>query len=559
MILAPFKSLFTTATRPRYSGRTLENPQTSLSDPDDWLYDAFGGTPSASGERVNVNAALSSSPFWRAANLVTRDIGKVRCILYERLPDGGKRRATQHPAFKLVARRPSPYYKAVTFKQTIALHAFCVGNGYAYIVRRGDGTPVELLLLDPQSTFPVRENGVLWYVTRFPFEDRQEQRKLDPSSVIHIRGLTWDGLQGYNTISVCKDGIGTELATRKYTGKFFANNAEPRVVLEVPAGVSFQKPQIEELLRGWNGMHQGVDNAHKTAVLNAGIKANPFSSSAKDSQLDELRKAGVRDVSNVTGVPAYKLGSPDHNTYASLEQASQDYLSDALDPWFVEMEEEFTDKLLGEVEKEADSHFFEFNRAALLRVDYKSETESLVSEVNNGLLLPDEARSIRNRPAMPDGAGQKFRIPSNIAIIDPATGMPLAPAPAAAKPESPMPDADPKPDDMPMDPKMDPKSRDRRLLVDALGRMARRLGTQATRAAGKGGDAYMEWVEGPLREKNGAAVASALGDGLAARFMDAAEDAMLKASEVREGALAASVAAAAKEFERFAISEPWEV
>jgi hypothetical protein len=44
--------------------------------------------------------------------------------------------------------------------------------------------------LDPDSTIPVRENGIVRYVIHVG----NEQRKLEAENVFHLKGLGFDGL-----------------------------------------------------------------------------------------------------------------------------------------------------------------------------------------------------------------------------------------------------------------------------------------------------------------------------------------------------------------------------
>ena len=56
--------------------RSVENPSTSLADPDQWLIDAWGGTTHAT-IQVGTNEAMSYSPVNRAVNLIARDVAKL--------------------------------------------------------------------------------------------------------------------------------------------------------------------------------------------------------------------------------------------------------------------------------------------------------------------------------------------------------------------------------------------------------------------------------------------------------------------------------------------------
>ena len=393
---------------------SLENPSTTLSDPDVWLYDAFsGGSKSDSGVRVGYKQALMYAAVWRGVNLISRDVAKIPLNVYVRLPDGGKERATAHPAYKLLRRQPSPYIKAFDLKQTLQAHVLLCGNGYAYVYRDGAGTPIELLPLNPMATYPKRDpDGRVWYVTRLT---TGEERKLAAENVLHVRGLGFDGLQGYDVVTYARNTLGLGLAMQKFGAKFFNNGAAMNVVIKRPADAPPWSEETKANFRSsWAKMHEGLENSHRTALLEDGMEAVVLAIDAKRAQLAEMRAFELREIANVLGVPPHKLGDTTRTAYASLEQENQAYLDEALDGWLCQWEEECGAKLLTEKERNADTHFVEFQRDALVRVDLRTQVDVLVTEVNNGLLSLDEARAIRNRPALPNGLGAGYRIPANI-------------------------------------------------------------------------------------------------------------------------------------------------
>src|SRR5262249_51216085 len=116
-------------------------------------------------------------------------------------------------------------------------------------------------------------------------------------------------------------------------------------------------------------MHAGLDEQHRIALLMGGMDIKTFSINAREAQLMELREFTIRDIANFLGVPAHKLGDTSTNSYASREQADQQYLSESLDPWLLAWEEECWDKLLTEEEKADDTHIVEFLRRVLIQAD----------------------------------------------------------------------------------------------------------------------------------------------------------------------------------------------
>ena len=484
--------------------RSLEDPRTSLSDPDEWLYDAMGGgRRSSSGLRVNRETALTYSAVWRAKNMISRDIGKIPTILYKRTSNG-KERASEHPAYRLLRYKPNREMNAYQFKMTLQNHALD-GNGYAYVFRKGDGTPEELIPLNPDNTYPVRENGRLLYVTTFTMKNEQHMRKLLPENVIHIKGLGFDGLIGYSVIQKARESLGLGMAAAEYGSRFFSNGVRPSVVLEHPGLLN---EEAEGRLRSsWEKMHQGLDNSHRLAILEDGLKLKPLSFNSKDSQLLETRQFEIREVANWYGVPPHKLGDTTRTAYASLEQENQGYLDDALDGWMVNWEMECYDKTLSEKEKASDSHFIEFLRQALVRTDLKTRGEYFKAALGgNPWMVPDEVRSLENLNDLEDGEGKKYVRPQNI------TGKPEEnDEDADTPPARPMPPALAKSDDDDEDEQKkkkkakeeaeaeeeEDKARKERaseqLMRDAVARMTKRIGTQARRASKKP-EQFPEWL-----------------------------------------------------------------
>ncbi len=54
-------------------------------------------------------------------------------------------------------------------------------------------------------------------------------------------------------------------------------------------------------------------------------------------------------------------------------------------------------------QKRQDGYFFKFNEKAILRTDTKSQIESIVRAVNNGVYTPNEARGFLDMPSKEGG------------------------------------------------------------------------------------------------------------------------------------------------------------
>lgn len=539
--------------------RSVENPQVPLDAifEDHPYYDSLaGGDKTDSGVRVNVQTGLGYPPVWRAVDLISSYVAKLPLHIYERTEDGGKRRAKEHPAYGLIRRKPNEYLNAFHFIKTLVANSLFTGrgNGYAYIIRNGSGDPMELLWLDPGQVTPIRRNGKLWYI----YGDGA--RKIHPSDVIHIRGLGFDGLVGYDVVAYMRQTLGLGIGLRKFGSVFFKNHATPGVVLERPAEAPGLSEEGERNLRqAFDKIVTGLDAAHRTVVLQEGTKAYTIGVDARKAQLKEMRELEARDVAVFFGLPPHKLGDTTRTAYASLEQENQSLLDDCLDGILVGIEQELSDKLLTEDQKKNDTHFVEFLRDALVRVDLKSTVEALAIEVNNGLANLDEARAIRNRPALPDGMGQKFRMPANIMELSSDEPEPEPEPDPGPELDPGIPMDEPEPDDD-GDIDGDTQERARReaintMVAEVVRRMTKRVCAQAERAAKKP-DTWLTFCEG-LDEANRSVWIEAMGPAvgvldaehglssslpdLAERYFRSASEALLSLSECQPDELVGRV------------------
>jgi HK97 family phage portal protein len=476
---------------------TPENPSFNLNSPEAW--DAFdAGSESSSGVSVSASSAMEFSPWWRGVNLIARDVGKLPAHIYKRANDDGKERAADHPAYSLVRWKPNPYQTANVFRTQLTAHAVNQGNGYAAIERdKRTFAPLYLWPLDPARVMPVLENGRLVYVVES--DEGLPVWKLEAMDVIHVKGLSGDGVNGYATYDMARDELGLGIGARKFCEVFYKNAVRPSVVLESASNLT--EAQITKLRESWERLYTGVDNMHRTVVLPNGLKANPLSFSAQDAQIQQTREMSVRDVANWLGVPPHKLGDNSRTAYASLEQENQAYLDSGLDFWLCSWEYELREKLLTEAEKAADSHFVEFMREALVRANLEAQGMYFrVATGGRGWMTPDEVRGKFNLPPMGGDAGELLT-PKNMGqggeLNDPVID-------GGQTTNTP-----------------DPGTQDHtatraiegvhRVIADAERRAMKRLAVHATKAA-KQPATFLEWLDG-IDAEHGPALREIMGPG----------------------------------------------
>ncbi len=422
---------------PASATRSLENPSVSLSDPSAFDFLGIGTQPIAAGVRVDRRTILTLDGWWKGVNLIAGSIARLPLYVYRGERFGTNTLDKENPAFRLLFQKPNNRNHANYWKKCMVAHVLNHGNAYSYIERDNAGSPKALHLLAPDRTYPILVDSKLWYVTHLyansfgGAEGSPENSNkpiqtvmmvIAPEDMLHIKGLGYDGIQGYTVFDMAAETAGRALATGQYASRFFANNARPSILITLPAGQNWRPEVQQEFIRQWNMMHSGVTAAHRTALLTNGATVTPFSIDAEKSQLIEQRAFGIREIANFLGLPPHKLGDDSRTSYNSVEIENQSLVNDCYAQWMDEICRECEMKLLSERQKENYSHYIGFDATELMRPDAKTSAEADALDVNNGILTLDQVLAKRNLPAAPNGIGKKRRCPVNIGIIDDATG-----------------------------------------------------------------------------------------------------------------------------------------
>ena len=414
--------------------RSPENPSTNLANPDSWLKGLWGAD-SDSGVKVTPEKALQIPTVWQCVTMLSDDFAKLPAYVYEYLEEGGRKVAEKHPAYPILRRKVNKYLTTGQFRRAIMFHTLTRGNGYAWITFNGRMEPSEMILLDPDRTEPVFMAGGLYYVTMIG----DEKKVLADWEVFHLRGVGYDGIKGYSIIDHAINSMGLALAAEKYGNKHFSNGTRVGGVLQHPGRLTPEA--AKNLQASFQQRYEGLDNAHKTLLLEEGAKFTPTTQTPNEAQFIQLREFQRKEIASWFKVPPSKLGDSDSVSYNSLEQSNQAYLDSAVDPWLVAFEEECFDKLLTETQKRTESHFIEVNRAALLRTDLETRYKAYEIGWRSGWYTINQIRAKENEAPI-GKEGDEYFVPVNMQTIDrainpPEPPKPLTPnnAPAVKKPK----------------------------------------------------------------------------------------------------------------------------
>ncbi|HUT92357.1 MAG TPA: phage portal protein [Thermoguttaceae bacterium] len=379
--------------------------------PSKWLVDWVRGDESDSGINMSTDKALSYAPVLQAITVLAGDVAQLPLDLHKRTDERNKEKDREHPSFRVARRRANPFMSAATFRETMMVYVLLHGNGVAEIEKTTGGTVKGLWPLMPHRTSrEIDDAGNVWYVTRIGKEPGARPVRLRPEKVVHISNFGSDGTWGYSTLELARNSWGLGLAGEKYANRYFKNNGMPSGTIKHPGHL--EETAYKRLRRDWKEMHEGLDNAARVAILEEGAEYAPLAFNHKDSQWLESRQFQRTDVASWFNLPPHKVGDLEHATFTNIEEQNRSYLDMSLMRWLVKWQDEYDYKLLSDKEKEADSHFFEFNVDALLRGDIEKRYAAYAIGIQNRIWNPNEVRAKEN--ANTYEGGDEYIVPLNM-------------------------------------------------------------------------------------------------------------------------------------------------
>ncbi|MEC0092877.1 phage portal protein [Paenibacillus macquariensis] len=387
----------------------------SLLSPPQWLLDLFGVSNTASGEIVTADSALMNSNVYTCASILGGDVGKLPIQVFKKR-GGGIERDSSHPVSKLLGTRSNPYMSAYTFKELMQVHVTVWGNGYANIEWEtsgsNNGKPKALWPLDPSKTDVHIDTltGQIWYVTTLP---NGEMRKLKHCDVLHFKGISKSGLKGITPISVIREELGVQQSQRKFLGSFYSNGTATRGILKIPNG-TLDKPAKDKARDEWQKANSGLNNAHRIAILDAGMEYQNLGMPLNDAQFIETSKFGIMEVGKIYKVPGYKLGLTDVK-FSNMENQSLEYVKSTLQPIFTNWEQECDYKLFTELERKI--YYTKYNVSGELRGDSTSRAAYYKEMIAMGAYTINEVRELEERDNIGD-MGDKHFVSLNYVSLD---------------------------------------------------------------------------------------------------------------------------------------------
>ena len=283
---------------------------------------------------------------YAAVNVIAGRVAGMPLRLYARTPAGPGSEVLEHPLLDLLA-QPNPIMTSRQLRFTLVTHLELTGMAFALVINNALGRPAELWPLNPADLLEIKTGqDTRQAISGFKFcLPGGTSAVFAPQEVLYLRHPSPMSLvHGMSPIAAMAHAFDIDLAVRVYHRNFFRNSARPEVVLSTDQRLT--EDEARRLLTRWNQKHQGLAHVFEPTLLDAGLKVQPLSYSAKDFEFMALAGWTQDNILAAYGVPAGKLGLVKDVNRANAQGIDITFNSECIRPRLELIEDAFAGFLL---------------------------------------------------------------------------------------------------------------------------------------------------------------------------------------------------------------------
>lgn len=321
-------------------------------------------------------------------------------------------------------------YPQFNLWQLVITHMACWGNAYIYKVRattHADGSPlparhpqrdkvVDLRPINPARVKVKLQDGNKIFVVQRVNKEGLPDNDAQPIvytefEIMHICGLTLDGLVGIDPVRNAARTLGTSIAADKLAAKFFNKGTLLSGVINVKAPLASQE-QADEIRRRWIAKNGGLDATAEVAVLDAETAFQPLTIPPDSLQFLESRRWQTTEVARMFGIPPHLVGDVEKSTSwgTGIEQQNVAFISYTISEYTNPIEQMVSRDLIPTRKTYAN---FDLDR--LMRGDMAERFTAYGNAITNGWMNRNEVRA---KEDMQPAAGlNDYLMPLNMVTV----------------------------------------------------------------------------------------------------------------------------------------------
>lgn len=349
---------------------------------------------------------LKASAGWVYAciSVIADELSSIRIRLYKGTKDDDVVEVTDHPALDILQRANSFTTQFDHMWMTIQ-YLELTGEAPWYVAREKGGVPTSLLLLRPDMLEVVKGTGDR-IIDGYEYRVGSKTERLAPEDVVFLRYPDPDKLwRGRGPLQAAAKTVDIEVFSEEYNRKFFYNSARPDGVLSTEQKLGAE--QMDRLEKKLAQKHKGIQNAHKTLILEKGVKWEPMGLSQKDMEFLEGSRFSRDKICAIFRVPKNALGLGEDLNRATAEATDYVFIKRTVKPKMERLIQQMNEFLLP-LFKGTENMFYDYDNP--VPADNLALLEEKKAGLQFGYLTINEVRSLDGYE--PIEGGDEVRIPS---------------------------------------------------------------------------------------------------------------------------------------------------
>ncbi len=334
-------------------------------------------------EDVSPDGSLAISAVWACVRILSETVASLPVHLYKKTKEGNVR--VESDKLLDLLRRPNSYSGLYDFLQWEMIGCLLRGNGYTWIIRDVNGVPKRLHYCENEQVSVTidRENDEIVF--------KYKEHIIPSSDMIHLKGIVTDGYLGKSPIEVHRENLTLSQNVLTYGQKFFTNGGNTEGVYTYPGEL---KEDSYKRLKRDIAEQESLRNAHKSLLLEGGMKYERINIPLEDAQFITTRKFQATEVARIFGVPPHLIADLERSTNNNIEHQGIEFVVYTLLPYLKKLEAELNYKLL--TTDQAKKMYFSFNVNGLMRGDSTARANFYRTMYMISAMCPNEIRKLEN-------------------------------------------------------------------------------------------------------------------------------------------------------------------
>lgn len=349
---------------------------------------------------VNTTTAMKYTAVFACMRVLAETFASVPVLLYRKKTDGDRESVNDLAVYDILHYKPNDEMSPFNFKESCMNALNTGGNAVCERLVNRRGELVGLYPYQWQQVIIDRDPDTRRLQYKINGSDLRVRKTLERNQVLHVPGMSMDGVVGLSPISYASSAIRLGQSYEQFGVNLYKNGAFPSGAFSFEGVIS--DLAFERLKKDLSKNYQGMLNTGKPMLLEQNGKFTPFIINPNDAQLIENKRFQIEDIARIFRVPMHLIQELTRSTNNNIEHQSLEFVMYTMLPWFKRWEENINMQLLTIAERKA-GYYVEFKLDGLLRGDAMSRARAYAQGRQWGWLSVNDIRRLENMSPIPNG------------------------------------------------------------------------------------------------------------------------------------------------------------